>query len=79
MSDFNNASSGGGGGTYKAIPLSLDQTPYRRDERRRIKTTGARIMSLDQIEGLEPLVESDEEDGEDVQLGETIDEGGDPP
>jgi hypothetical protein len=36
-------------------------------------------MSLDQIEGLEPLVESDEEDGEDVQLGETIDEGGDPP
>jgi serine/threonine protein phosphatase PrpC/CRP-like cAMP-binding protein len=62
----------------KAIPLSLDQTPYRRDERRRIKKTGARIMSLDQIEGLEPIVESDEE-GEDLQLGETIDEGGDPP
>jgi serine/threonine protein phosphatase PrpC/CRP-like cAMP-binding protein len=79
MSDANNASSGGGGGTYKAIPLSLDQTPYRRDERRRIKATGARIMSLDQIEGLEPLVESDDEDDEDVQLGETIDEGGDPP
>lgn len=62
----------------KAIPLSLDQTPYRRDERRRIKKTGARIMSLDQIEGLEPLVESDDEE-EDLQLGETIDEGGDPP
>jgi len=65
-------------GSLKAIPLSLDQTPYRRDERRRIKKTGARILSLDQIEGLEPVVESDGED-EDFQLGETIDEGGDPP
>ncbi len=76
-SDTNNSS--GGGGTFKAIPLSLDQTPYRRDERRRIKATGARIMSLDQIEGFEPIVDSDEEDEDDIQLGEMIDEGGDPP
>lgn len=80
------------GTALKAFALSRDQTPYRRDERVRIRKTGARILSLDQIEGLEPIDEGeaarDEEllrngqasggDGE-IILGEEIDEGGDPP
>jgi serine/threonine protein phosphatase PrpC/CRP-like cAMP-binding protein len=67
---------------YRALPLSRDQTPYRRDERKRIRTYGARILSLDQIEGLEPvsLDDSDDENGRDeIDLGKEIDEGGDPP
>mmetsp|Transcript_12280 Transcript_12280/g.26206 ORF Transcript_12280/g.26206 Transcript_12280/m.26206 type:complete len:765 (-) Transcript_12280:235-2529(-) len=74
------------GEALKAFALSRDQTPYRRDERIRIKKTGARILSLDQIEGLEPVGDDDEEDfaeGENADgemiLGEEIDEGGDPP
>ena len=34
----------------RAMPLSRDQTPYRKDERQRVKKCGARILSLDQIE-----------------------------
>eukprot|EP00339_Tiarina_fusa_P012953 CAMPEP_0117002996 /NCGR_PEP_ID=MMETSP0472-20121206/4464_1 /TAXON_ID=693140 ORGANISM="Tiarina fusus, Strain LIS" /NCGR_SAMPLE_ID=MMETSP0472 /ASSEMBLY_ACC=CAM_ASM_000603 /LENGTH=748 /DNA_ID=CAMNT_0004703499 /DNA_START=143 /DNA_END=2389 /DNA_ORIENTATION=- len=65
----------------KAFPLSRDQTPYRRDERARIKSTGARILSLDQLEGLEPINDRDESqnDDGDLELGEELDEGGDPP
>ena len=74
----------------KAYALSRDQTPYRRDERKRIRATGARILSLDQIEGLEPINEDDDGSVEDqcnsgggssreMVLGEEIDEGGDPP
>ena len=64
----------------KALPLSRDQTPYRRDERIRVKATGARILSLDQIEGLEPIGPDDEDEAEgDLELGEELDEGGDPP
>jgi serine/threonine protein phosphatase PrpC/CRP-like cAMP-binding protein len=66
------------GSNLKAMPLSRDQTPYRRDERIRIRATGARILSLDQIEGLEPILPEDE-DTNDLELGEEIDEGGDPP
>lgn len=69
-------------GALKALPLSRDQTPYRRDERARIKKTGARILSLDQIEGLEPFNEDDDDDDDeqdDLELGEELDEGGDPP
>jgi serine/threonine protein phosphatase PrpC/CRP-like cAMP-binding protein len=58
-----------------AKPLSSDQTPYRKDERERCKKYGARIMSMDQIEGLEPI----HENWGDLNLGEAIDEGGDPP
>jgi hypothetical protein len=58
-----------------AKPLSSDQTPYRKDERERIKKFGARILSMDQIEGLEPI----HENWGDLNLGEDIDEGGDPP
>jgi len=97
--DINNNSNSDAGGTtpppttsgaLKAFALSRDQTPYRRDERVRIRKTGARILSLDQIEGLEPIdngeAERDErlerEGGEgegELILGDEIDEGGDPP
>lgn len=36
------------------------------DERERVKASGARVMSMDQIEGLEPM----HEDWPDVDLGE---------
>ncbi|KAL9187828.1 hypothetical protein ACHAXT_006206 [Thalassiosira profunda] len=76
--------------TLKAFALSRDQTPYRRDERVRCRKAGARILSLDQIEGLEPIDEDEAERDEQIHmnggsgsgemvLGEEIDEGGDPP
>lgn len=58
-----------------AVPLSSDQTPYRKDERERVKKYGARVLSMDQIEGVEPI----HENWGDLNLGEDIDEGGDPP
>ena len=66
------------GATYRAIPLSKDQTPYRKSERKRIFETGARILSLDQIEGLAPVINYDDDES-DLELGEELDEGGDPP
>lgn len=73
-----------GGTGLKALPLSRDQTPYRRDERKRVKACGARILSLDQLEGLEPIGEGSETEGsghgeDDFVLGEELDEDGDPP
>ncbi|CAM9419992.1 unnamed protein product [Ascophyllum nodosum] len=62
-------------GKLMARPLSSDQTPYRKDERERVKASGARVMSMDQIEGLEPI----HENWGDVDLGVELDEGGDPP
>lgn len=38
-----------------AHPLSWDQTPYRGTERKRIRDHGARILSLDQIDGIAPI------------------------
>ncbi|CAM0945848.1 unnamed protein product [Alopecurus aequalis] len=35
-----------------AVDLSIDQTPYRTDEVERVKQCGARVLTLDQIEGL---------------------------
>ncbi|KAL8158774.1 hypothetical protein V2J09_000311 [Rumex salicifolius] len=35
-----------------AVDLSIDQTPYRPDELERVKLCGARVLTLDQIEGL---------------------------
>ncbi|XP_061367947.1 probable protein phosphatase 2C 35 isoform X2 [Gastrolobium bilobum] len=35
-----------------AEDLSSDQTPYRRDEYERVKLCGARVLSVDQVEGL---------------------------
>jgi hypothetical protein len=56
-------------GKLKYSPLSVDQTPYRKDERERLKRAGARIMTMDQIEGNEPIHENFGTD-----LGEEIDE-----
>jgi serine/threonine protein phosphatase PrpC len=64
----------------RALPLSRDQTPYRKDERQRVKAAGARVLSLDQLEGLEPILDGQSENAEDdFELGEDLDEGGDPP
>lgn len=35
-----------------AVDLSIDQTPFRADEVERVKECGARVLTLDQIEGL---------------------------
>lgn len=62
-------------GSIVAIPLSEDQTPYRKDERERLKKAGARICSIDQMSGRAPI----HEDWGEVNLGVDIDEEGDPP
>lgn len=42
-----------------AVDLSVDQTPFRTDELERVKQCGARVLTLDQIEGLKnPDVQS---------------------
>jgi len=64
----------GDDGGIVAKALSLDQTPYRRDERERVKKYGARVMTADQIDGVEPIHEN-----WDCNLGDEIDDGGDPP
>jgi serine/threonine protein phosphatase PrpC len=85
-------------GKLRSHPLSIDQTPFRKDERERLKKRvrvflllplllppllphsyslshqGARIMTLDQIEGNEEIHEN-----WGTELGEEIDEVGDPP
>ena len=57
-----------------ACPLSSDQTPYRQDERERVKAAGAVVMSCDQLEGLVEYHEN-----WNVALGDELDNGGDPP
>mmetsp|Transcript_51971 Transcript_51971/g.103432 ORF Transcript_51971/g.103432 Transcript_51971/m.103432 type:complete len:1106 (-) Transcript_51971:334-3651(-) len=61
-------------GELKATPLSTDQTPYRKDERERIRTAGGEIMSVDQREGVVPM-----HDNWDIDLGAETDTDGDPP
>lgn len=58
-----------------AKPLSADQTPYRKDERERIIKCGGRILSMSMIEGFVPM----HNNWDTINLGEDIDEGGDPP
>lgn len=60
--------------TLVAKPLSIDQTPFRKDERDRVKKTGARVLTVDQLEGIEEMHEN-----WGLSLGEEIDESGDPP
>lgn len=61
-------------GDIVAVDLSIDQTPYRVDELERVKLCGARVLTLDQIEGLKnpevPCWGSDEEgdDGDPPRL-----------
>ena len=45
-------------GDIVAVALSEDQTPYRKDERERVKNAGARICTIDQMEGKEPMHEN---------------------
>ncbi|GAV86370.1 LOW QUALITY PROTEIN: cNMP_binding domain-containing protein/Pkinase domain-containing protein/PP2C domain-containing protein, partial [Cephalotus follicularis] len=40
------------GKDFVAVDLSIDQTPFRADELERVKLCGARVLTLDQIEGL---------------------------
>jgi cGMP-dependent protein kinase 2 len=39
-------------GRLRAVDLSHDQTPFRDDECQRVKAAGARVLTLDQLEGL---------------------------
>ncbi|TDH68463.1 hypothetical protein CCR75_004165 [Bremia lactucae] len=68
------ASTREGEGKLVAKPLSIDQTPFRKDERVRVKKCGARVLTVDQVEGIEPLHEN-----WGLSLGDEIDENGDPP
>lgn len=46
-------------GRVVAEDLSWDQTPFRADERARVKACGARVMSVEQVEGMrDPEAES---------------------
>lgn len=62
-------------GDIVAIALSQDQTPYRKDERERLKNAGARICTIDQMEGKEPMHEKWGE----FELGVDINYDGDIP
>lgn len=54
-----------------AQDLSRDQTPFRKDEYERVMLCGARVLSVDQVEGLkDPNVQT---------WGDEETEGGDPP
>ncbi|KAL5712706.1 hypothetical protein ACHQM5_014850 [Ranunculus cassubicifolius] len=54
-----------------AEDLSSDQTPFRKDEYERVKLCGARVLSVDQVEGVKDP---------DVQAwGDEESDGGDPP
>ncbi|CAN1324498.1 Probable protein phosphatase 2C 35 [Linum perenne] len=54
-----------------AEDLSSDQTPFRKDECERVKQCGARVLSVDQVEGLkDPNIQS---------WGDEENDGGDPP
>ncbi|KAL1358419.1 hypothetical protein HN51_003693 [Arachis hypogaea] len=54
-----------------AEDLSSDQTPFRRDEYERVKLSGARVLSVDQVEGLkDPNIQT---------WGDEESQGGDPP
>jgi len=57
-----------------AEALSEDQTPYRKDERERVKAAGAIVMTIDQVDGHEPIHEN-----WGTTLGSEIDSSGDPP
>jgi cGMP-dependent protein kinase 2 len=41
-----------GFGGVAAVPLSWDHTPFRKDEYDRVRRAGARVLTLDQVEGI---------------------------
>jgi serine/threonine protein phosphatase PrpC len=61
-------------GRLKAVALSNDQTPFRADERQRIRSAGGLVMSFEQLMGDAPM-----HDDWDVDLGNELDHSGDPP
>ena len=61
-------------GVLMAQALTHDQTLYRKDERERVKASGARVLSIGMLEG-----EVEISDNFDCGLGDEIDEEGDPP
>mmetsp|Transcript_22600 Transcript_22600/g.63050 ORF Transcript_22600/g.63050 Transcript_22600/m.63050 type:complete len:485 (-) Transcript_22600:22-1476(-) len=63
------------GGELLALPLTRDQTPYRKDERERVRKLGAEIKSIDQMEDREPM----HDNWGDLVLGKEVDIHGDPP
>ncbi|KAL3919278.1 MAG: hypothetical protein SGARI_007246, partial [Bacillariaceae sp.] len=62
-------------GELIAIPLTRDQTCYRRDERERVVSMGGKIQTIDQMEG---LADAHDNWGDFVH-GEQVDTNGDPP
>ncbi|KAK4855497.1 hypothetical protein QYF36_007980 [Acer negundo] len=59
------------GNKIEAQDLSYDQTPFRKDEYERVKACGARVLSVDQVEGLkDPSIQT---------WGDEESQGGDPP
>lgn len=74
-SDFEDPDRNSTSSSLVARALSSDQTPYRKDERERVKSTGARILTIDQLDGSEPI----HENWEDRALKDNIDEQGNPP
>ncbi|KAM7279597.1 hypothetical protein ACFE04_006731 [Oxalis oulophora] len=47
------------GNKIVAEDLSIDQTPFRKDEYERVKLCGARVLSVDQVEGVkDPSIQS---------------------
>lgn len=59
------------GSRIVAQNLSSDQTPFRKDEYERVKLCGARVLSVDQVEGLkDPNIQT---------WGDEESHGGDPP
>ncbi|GAB2266384.1 hypothetical protein Dimus_001393 [Dionaea muscipula] len=59
------------GNQIVAEDLSRDQTPFRKDEYERVKSCGARVLSVDQVEG--------NKDANIQTWGDEETEGGDPP
>lgn len=59
------------GNRILAHDMSYDQTPFRKDEYERVKLCGARVLSVDQVEGLkDPNIQS---------WGDEESQGSDPP
>jgi len=62
-------------GAMLSIPLSKDQTPYRKDERERVEAEGAQIKSIDQMQGREEM----HDNWGDMVHGEIVNTNRDPP